>query len=107
MINRFFNQEAQVYRLTDDDVNADIEGYEAVTSKIPCSYPQPLSANTTAMIDGALYKMYSIYMPIASQIYEHDKLLVSERYYIVSGIEIREYGMNPHKKVICQLASAS
>lgn len=101
-ISRLFTTTATIKRLSPDNADADKEGYTTLGTCL--GDLQPARIEVTHMVEGALFKTYNWWCPLDTNLLEHDRLIIGDATYVVSGVVKWTQGSNPHTKALVQKA---
>ncbi len=99
-ISRLFTITGTLQRLSPDQSDADQEGW--VNNGTCLGHLQPTRIEVTHMVEGALFKTFYWWCPLATDIKEHDRLIIDGDTYVVSGVDKWTMGSNPHAKALVQ-----
>ena len=100
-ISNLFDKTATIKRLSPDDSDADKEGYVVSTTSVSC-HIQPASLEVIHFVDGAVFKTYTMWCAIGTDLLPNDRVVIGNDTYTVTGVDKWDMGTNPHVEAILQ-----
>jgi len=98
-IHSFLTKDVTIRRLT--SVSGNKKAFQTVT--VTTGHRQNLADDEVQIIDGAMGKTYKVWVKLGDDIEEGDRLVIEGEEYEVLSTEEKDYGINQHMEVVCEV----